>query len=83
MDLAMPVMDGFVASRMLRQLPQTRSVPIVAVSAYVQDKVWCDRARAAGVDECLAKPLDFTRLKVLLSSISSDTFKATPDSARH
>ena len=70
MDLSMPVMDGFTATRHLRALPQTRLVPIVAVSAYVHDKVWCDRALAAGADECLGKPLEHDRLGAILTRLS-------------
>jgi|SRR5688572_11246557 len=36
MDLAMPVMDGFTAVRLLRDLPQTRDVPIVATPHMTQ-----------------------------------------------
>lgn len=66
LDLNMPVMDGFATARKLRQEASTASALIVAVSGYVRDKAWCDRALAAGVDECLAKPMDYEKLEVML-----------------
>lgn len=67
MDLNMPVMDGFAATRALRDHPATSKVPIVAVSAYLTDKSWCDRAIAAGCDDCVAKPVDFDALDRVLA----------------
>lgn len=62
MDLRMPVMDGFAATQTLRALPQTQAVPIIAVSAYVGDKEWCDRAKASGANECIGKPVSYDAL---------------------
>lgn len=73
MDLHMPVMDGFTAARRLRELPQTRSIPIVAVSAYVREKAWCERALAAGMNECLCKPFDHAVLTVMLEGLSRES----------
>ncbi|EIC20436.1 response regulator [Thiorhodovibrio frisius] len=55
MDLQMPVMDGFEASRRIR--PHFPELPIVALSAAVMEE---DRARAqaAGMNDHLAKPID-------------------------
>ena len=66
LDLNMPVMDGFTAARKMREMPSAWRALIIAVSAYLGDKAWCDRAVAAGVDECLAKPMDYQRLARLL-----------------
>ena len=66
LDLNMPVMDGFTAARRMREMPSVSRALIIAVSAYLSDKAWCDRALAAGVDECLVKPLDYDRLARLL-----------------
>jgi len=57
MDIQMPVMDGFEASRRIRQLPQWRELPIVALTAGVF-KTHSDAARAAGMDDYIAKPFD-------------------------
>jgi CheY-like chemotaxis protein len=61
MDLAMPVMDGFEATRRLREQPATSDVPILAVSATAST---ADRARAAecGASAFIPKPLDFDAL---------------------
>ena len=66
MDLRMPVMDGFVATRRLRALPATHAVPIIAVSAYVGDREWCDRAKASGANECLGKPVNYEALVTVI-----------------
>ncbi|GHV19773.1 hypothetical protein AGMMS49959_05660 [Planctomycetales bacterium] len=57
MDLAMPVMDGYAATRAIRKLPQGDRLPIIALSANARD---CDRAEslAAGMDDHLAKPFN-------------------------
>ena len=67
MDLTMPIMDGLTATRQLRHRPETESTPIVALSAYLRDGVWRDKAFAAGCNECLSKPVDFGALDRVLS----------------
>ena len=65
MDLSMPVLDGFAATRRLRQLTKFGDVPIIAVTAYDTPEHRTD-ASAAGVNEYLTKPVDFVRLDKLL-----------------
>lgn len=65
MDLSMPVLDGYEATRQIHERPQQRDVPVVAVSAF------CDphnrqRALDAGCVECLCKPVDFGALDGIL-----------------
>ncbi|WP_172135828.1 response regulator [Adlercreutzia sp. ZJ473] len=67
MDVQMPIMDGCEATRAIRSLPgdYPRQVPIIALTAnaFVGDVQAC---RDAGMDEHIAKPLDFDQLfKVL------------------
>jgi CheY-like chemotaxis protein len=71
MDLQMPVMDGFAATRALRAIPEMRRMPIVAISAYVQDKTWCDLALAAGCSGCVAKPIDIDVLERTLGKLTA------------
>lgn len=56
MDIAMPKLDGFQATRMIRNLPENEQLPIVALTAYAFDD---DRQRclAAGMNDHLAKPV--------------------------
>ena len=61
MDIHMPGMDGFETTRRLREQPEYRHLPIVAMTAAVtvQDTARC---REAGMDDYLAKPFDFRGL---------------------
>jgi two-component system, cell cycle response regulator DivK len=55
MDLTMPKLDGWEATRRLRRLPQGAQVPIIAFSAHVLDGEEA-KARAAGCDDYVTKP---------------------------
>ena len=59
MDVMMPVMDGYQATRAIRQLdrPDAGSIPILAMTAnaFVEDR---RRAYEAGMNEHLTKPID-------------------------
>jgi len=57
MDVQMPVMDGIEATRRLRQLPQFKDLPVVALTAGAF-KSQQDAARAAGMNEFISKPFD-------------------------
>lgn len=61
MDLSLPVMDGWEASRQLKAADATRSIPIIALSAHALEG---ERAKAldAGCDDFDTKPVDFARL---------------------
>jgi CheY-like chemotaxis protein len=56
MDLAMPRMDGFEATRAIRLIPELASIHIIAVTAFT-DALSSQRALAAGCDEVLPKPI--------------------------
>ncbi len=74
LDIRMPELDGLAVARGVRAMEQARPglapLPLVAVSANVADG---DRAaaRAAGMDDCLAKPLDRAALQRWLDRVSS------------
>ena len=55
MDLSLPVMDGWEATRLLKSDPETRNIPIVALSAHALAAEG-ERARKAGCDGFIAKP---------------------------
>jgi two-component system, cell cycle response regulator DivK len=55
MDIQLPVMDGYTATRQIKADPALRSIPIIAVTSYAlsgEDK----KARAAGCDDYVPKP---------------------------
>ena len=59
MDIMMPVMDGYEAAKMIRSLDRedAKEVPIIAMTAnaFTEDRI---KAKAAGMDEHVAKPVD-------------------------
>ena len=61
MDLSLPRMDGWEATRRLKADPATAQVPVVVLSAHAM-KGDEDRARASGCDDVLTKPIDETLL---------------------
>jgi CheY-like chemotaxis protein len=61
MDLHLPVLDGFEATRRLKADPATRAIPVVALSAHAMAQ-HCDQALAAGCDDYDIKPVDLDRL---------------------
>jgi len=71
MDLSMPIVDGFDAIRSIRARPEFSALPIIAVTAF--DKADSrGRAKAAGCDYYLSKPIDFYRLEALLEKLTRD-----------
>ena len=61
MDLSLPVLDGWQATRRLKAMAETRDIPVIALSAHVMegDK---ERALAAGCDDYDVKPINLPRL---------------------
>jgi two-component system cell cycle response regulator DivK len=57
MDLSLPRMDGWEATRRLKQDPQTAKIPVIVLSAHAMrgDE---ERARESGCDDFLTKPID-------------------------
>jgi two-component system cell cycle response regulator DivK len=61
MDLSLPVMDGWQATRRLKDGPDTCHIPVIALTAHAMagDR---EKALEAGCDEYETKPLDFSSL---------------------
>lgn len=61
MDMGLPVLDGWDATRQLKSMPDTRTIAIIALSAHalVDDK---HKALEAGCNDFDTKPIDFKRL---------------------
>lgn len=74
MDIHLPGMDGLAATRILKEDPRTRRIPVLAITALATES---DKARilAAGCDAYIAKPI---RYKELLSAVA-DTLNRKPD----
>ncbi|MDG3005881.1 response regulator [Paludisphaera mucosa] len=67
MDMSLPELDGWEATRLLRADPRTSSTPIIALTAHAMPG---DRERAidAGCDDYDSKPVDFARLLAKIES---------------
>ena len=70
MDLSMPVMDGFGATRIIREMPDIGQIPIVAVSAHNTPQ-HRTQALQVGCNEYLSKPVNFAELSKLITRLLS------------
>lgn len=61
MDMSLPVMDGWEATRLLKNAEATASIPIIGLSAHAMTGD-SEKAMQAGCDEYEIKPVDFERL---------------------
>ena len=68
MDLTLPLMDGFTATKLIRQNEQLKNVPIIAVTAHQEDDFRND-AKASGFDAYVTKPIDVNWLKGLIAGL--------------
>ncbi len=67
LDIMMPIMDGFEVARRLKEKKETKSIPIVMVTALseVEDRI---KALEAGANDFLTKPVDIAELRATVSS---------------
>ncbi|PTP50609.1 response regulator [Vibrio splendidus] len=62
MDIQMPVMDGFEATKSIRKLNGYSKTPIIALSAHVEENI-NQQCKEAGMDELIHKPFDIDVLR--------------------
>jgi len=68
MDMSLPVIDGWEATRQLRAAPETRDVPVIALTAHAMagDR---DRAMEAGCSDYDTKPVEIERLLLKMHAL--------------
>ena len=83
MDVQMPVMDGYEATRIIRTMPELEGLPIVAITAHAmhEDKM---RALSAGIARYLSKPLSRAALfGTLRALLPNKILPRKPEQATH
>jgi two-component system, cell cycle response regulator DivK len=68
MDMSLPVVDGWEATRRIKSDPVTRAIPVIALTAHAMagDE---EKARAAGCDDFDTKPVELPRLLSKLEAL--------------
>jgi two-component system, cell cycle response regulator DivK len=71
MDMDLPIVDGWEATRRVKADASTRGIPVIALTAHamVGDR---DKAMAAGCDDYDTKPIDFPRLLGKIETLLGD-----------
>ena len=72
LDMSLPVLDGWEATRLLKAAPRTGRIPIIALTAHAMagDR---ERAMEAGCDDYDSKPVEFARLLGKIESLLGKT----------
>lgn len=79
MDMSLPVLDGWEATRRLKAAPDTRGIPVIALTAHAMASDE-EKARAAGCEDFDTKPIDLPRL---LSKMSALIGEPTPPATQN
>jgi len=77
MDMSLPEIDGWEATRQLRAAPETAAVPIIALTAHAMagDR---DKALAAGCNDYDTKPIELDRLLAKMAALLPPPVAPTP-----
>jgi two-component system cell cycle response regulator DivK len=72
MDLGLPVLDGWEATRRIKAAPETRHIPVIALTAHAMtgDR---EKALAAGCDDFETKPVELARLLEKIKALAQRT----------
>ncbi len=72
MDLSLPVLDGWEATRRIKAAPETKHIPVIAITAHAMtgDR---EKALAAGCDDFDTKPIELPRLLEKICALASRT----------
>jgi two-component system cell cycle response regulator DivK len=68
MDMSLPILDGWEATRRLKAEPATRRIPVVALTAHAMSSDH-DRALEAGCDDYDTKPIELPRLLAKIETL--------------
>lgn len=64
MDISLPVVDGLIVTKAIRQSPQGKFIPIIAITAF--SSLYLKEALEAGCTELIGKPFDIDALESIL-----------------
>ena len=80
MDMSLPVLDGWEATRQIKADPATHRIPIIALTAHAMsgDR---DKAVAAGCDDYDTKPVDLPRLLEKIEALLAEVRTAMNETA--
>ena len=77
MDLKLPLLDGMAVTRLVRSHPALNQVPIVILTGYDSPQMHSD-ALSAGCNCCLLKPIDFARLREVITTLLRSVPQPSP-----
>ena len=68
MDMSLPLLDGWEATRRLKGMPETAAIPVIALTSHAMagDR---EKAIGAGCDDYDTKPIDFERLLLKIEAL--------------
>ncbi|MBI5075781.1 MAG: response regulator [Nitrospirae bacterium] len=75
MDMSLPLLDGWEATRRLKGMPETAAIPVIALTSHAMagDR---EKAMGAGCDDYDTKPVDFGRLLAKIEALLKRQEKA-------